>query len=365
MNGDIIGKGTFCEVRRWKGRAIKTVIQAGVCGTDYEAERGLHTEETILRRVHAHPTQDTQHVVRLLASELTAPLRLELELCEGSLDQLIYRYPHGDMPETLVRTYARQLMTALVVLRQHGVVHRDIKPHNLLLKGDVLKVADFGSACVLDEEVKSAAALDVVRTEGQQPACGAVPYSTPRVTLWYRAPEILLHLPSYSFPVDMWAAACVVAEMLRGCPLFSIIHGSNTEEREQLHQIIRALGYPSTSMMRQSCVVTGRTLFSRFVNTDNPECEEETFCLAGRVPGPGGIQHVQFDDELGERCPADLTTSLRQALQLDPDERLTPEEWLATHGATTRDDDDDDDDHEAAEVAATSPATKRRRVHTD
>lgn len=360
MNGVIIGKGSFCEVRRWKGRAIKSVIQQGVVGTDHEAEEGLHMEETILRRVHAHPTADTQHIVRLLASEMTAPMRLELELCEGSLAQLIYRYPHGTMPETLVRTYARHLMTALVVLRQHRVVHRDIKPHNLLLRGDVLKVADFGSACVLDEEAKSTVAHDAVHMDRQE-ACGAVPYSTPRVTLWYRAPEILLHLPSYSFPVDMWAAACVVAEMLRGCPLFSISHGSNAEEQEQLHQIIRALGYPSTSMMRQSCVVTGRTLFSRFVNTDNPECEEETFCLAGRVPGPGGIQHVQFDDELGERCPADLTTSLRQALQLDPDERLTPEEWLATHGATTR----DDDDQEAAEVAATSPATKRRRVHTD
>lgn len=47
-------------------------------------------------------------------------------------------------------------------------------------------------------------------------------YSPQVASRWYRAPELLWGSPKYGPPVDIWAAGCVFAEMLRGVPLFSV-----------------------------------------------------------------------------------------------------------------------------------------------
>ncbi|TMW46049.1 hypothetical protein DOY81_008864 [Sarcophaga bullata] len=99
---------------------------------------------------------------------------------------------------------------------------KDIKPANLLIsENDVLKISDFGLARLYfpDEESRL--------------------YSPQVSTRWYRAPEILWGSQKYGPPVDMWAAGCVIAEMLRGVPLFA-----GTTDIEQLALVIRTLGTP-------------------------------------------------------------------------------------------------------------------------
>jgi len=73
-------------------------------------------------------------------------------------------------------------------------MHRDLKPQNLLIdnKG-VIKLADFGLARAFGLPVKT--------------------YTHEVVTLWYRAPEILLGQKQYSTPVDIWSVGCIFAEM--------------------------------------------------------------------------------------------------------------------------------------------------------
>lgn len=121
-----------------------------------------------------------------------------------------------------VRKYSLMMFKGMAYLHEAGIMHRDIKPANLLISHmDVLKIADFGLA-----------RLHFPDEEGRL-------YSPQVSTRWYRAPEILWGSQKYGPAVDMWACGNVLAEMLRGVPLFQ-----GTTDIEQLAIIIRTLGSP-------------------------------------------------------------------------------------------------------------------------
>ena len=104
-----------------------------------------------------------------------------------------------------------QLLNGVDFLHQNRVIHRDLKPQNILIdRHERLKIADFGLARIYDYKMK---------------------LTTMVVTLWYRAPEVLLS-DSYASPVDIWSCACIFAELFRKRPLFV---GKN--ESEQLQKI--------------------------------------------------------------------------------------------------------------------------------
>lgn len=121
-----------------------------------------------------------------------------------------------------VRKYSLMMFKGMAYLHEAGIMHRDIKPANLLISHtDVLKIADFGLA-----------RLHFPDDDGRL-------YSPQVSTRWYRAPEILWGSQKYGPAVDMWACGNVLAEMLRGVPLFQ-----GTTDIEQLAIIIRTLGSP-------------------------------------------------------------------------------------------------------------------------
>jgi len=127
----------------------------------------------------------------------------------------------SSLSPALVQSYAKQLLQGLAYCHQRRIVHRDLKPQNLLIdqKGS-LKLADFGLARAFCVPVRQ--------------------YTHEVVTLWYRAPEILLGSATYSIPVDMWSAGCIFAEMLVKKPLFP-----GDSEIDQLFKIFRQLGTPT------------------------------------------------------------------------------------------------------------------------
>jgi cell division cycle 2-like protein len=112
-----------------------------------------------------------------------------------------------------VKCLMRQLLSAVEYLHDNWVVHRDIKTSNLLFNNrGILKLCDFGLAREYSSPIR--------------------PMTQMVVTLWYRAPELLLGATVYGPAIDIWSVGCVFAELLNGKPLFDG-HG----ELEQLNKV--------------------------------------------------------------------------------------------------------------------------------
>ncbi|KAM7305264.1 cyclin-dependent kinase 1 [Ixodes scapularis] len=125
------------------------------------------------------------------------------------------------MDTKTVKSYLKQILEGILFCHRRRVLHRDLKPQNLLIdqKGNI-KLADFGLARAFGIPIRV--------------------YTHEIVTLWYRAPEVLLGSPRYSTPIDIWSIACIFVEMINKRPLF---HGDS--EIDQLFRIFRTLGTPT------------------------------------------------------------------------------------------------------------------------
>uniref|UniRef100_A0A7S4V9V4 Cyclin-dependent kinase 2 homolog n=1 Tax=Alexandrium monilatum TaxID=311494 RepID=A0A7S4V9V4_9DINO len=151
----------------------------------------------------------TERKLTLVFEYLDQDLKKLLDTCDGGLDA------------ATTKSFLYQLLRGVAYCHQHRVLHRDLKPQNLLINREgALKLADFGLARAFGIPVRS--------------------YTHEVVTLWYRAPDVLMGSRKYSTPVDIWSVGCIFAEMVNGRPLFP----GNTDS-DQLHKIFKVLGTPT------------------------------------------------------------------------------------------------------------------------
>ncbi|CBH15519.1 CDC2-related protein kinase [Trypanosoma brucei gambiense DAL972] len=214
---DILGEGTYGVVYRAVDRATGQIValkKVRLDRTDEGIPQTALREVSILQEIH-HP-----NIVNLL----------DVICADGKL-YLIFEYVDHDLKKALekrggaftgttLKKIIYQLLEGLSFCHRHRIVHRDLKPANILVTTDnSVKIADFGLARAFQIPMHT--------------------YTHEVVTLWYRAPEILLGEKHYTPAVDMWSIGCIFAELARGKVLFR-----GDSEIGQLFEIFQVLGTP-------------------------------------------------------------------------------------------------------------------------
>jgi len=216
-----LGEGTYGVVYKAKERDTDRTVALKKMRLDGEDEG---VPSTAIREISLLRELRHINVVRLLD---VLHSENKLYLVFEFLDQDLKRYMDSvrePMSALLVKSYLYQLLKGIAYCHAHRVLHRDLKPQNLLIdRQGALKLADFGLARAFGIPLR--------------------PYTHEVVTLWYRAPEILLGSRNYSTPVDIWAIGCIFAEMVMKRPLFP-----GDSEIDELFRIFRTLGTPSEVM---------------------------------------------------------------------------------------------------------------------
>lgn len=215
-----IEEGSYGWVSRARELSTQSVVALKRVKMDYKQD-GFPI--TALREINILQRARHANIVELrevIAGDDALECVLVMEFLEHDLKTL-----QQDMAEPFlaseVKTLLRQLTSAVKYLHENSIMHRDLKTSNILLNNrGQLKLADFGMARYVPPP--------------------SAPLTQLVVTLWYRAPELLLGTTVYGTEVDMWSLGCVFGELLLKTPL---LPGKN--EVDQLSQIFSLCGLPS------------------------------------------------------------------------------------------------------------------------
>eukprot|EP01122_Echinamoeba_exundans_P010274 TRINITY_DN3809_c0_g2_i1.p1 TRINITY_DN3809_c0_g2~~TRINITY_DN3809_c0_g2_i1.p1 ORF type:complete len:306 (+),score=85.05 TRINITY_DN3809_c0_g2_i1:128-1045(+) len=216
-----IGEGTYGVVYKARDKTNGRLIALKKIRLEHEDEGVPSTaiREISLLRELEHP-----NIVSLLdVVNYNNKLYLVFEFLDQDLKRYIDTMLEAKNPiaPLLIKSYMWQLLKGIAFCHAHRVLHRDLKPQNLLIdRQGAIKLADFGLARAFCIPVRT--------------------YTHEVVTLWYRAPEILLGSRNYSTPVDIWSIGCIFAELLSRHPLFP-----GDSEIDELYRIFRTLGTPN------------------------------------------------------------------------------------------------------------------------
>lgn len=211
-----IGEGTYGTVFKAKNRENHDIVALKRVRLDDDDEG---VPSSALREICLLKELKHKNIVRLYdVLHSDKKLTLVFEHCDQDLKKY-FDSLNGEIDADVVKSFMYQLLRGLAFCHSHNVLHRDLKPQNLLInKNGELKLADFGLARAFGIPVKC--------------------YSAEVVTLWYRPPDVLFGAKLYTTSIDMWSAGCIFAELANaGRPLFP---GSDVDD--QLKRIFKLLG---------------------------------------------------------------------------------------------------------------------------
>lgn len=184
-------------------------------------------------------------LVDVMLDEADKALYLVFDYAEHDLLEMI-RWHHNRASQPMqmptVKSLLWQILHGMNYLHKNWIIHRDLKPSNILVTGQdkppnergCVKIADFGLARLFQAPLRPLTDVDAVV-----------------VTIWYRAPELLLGAKHYTKAIDLWAIGCIFAELITSKPLFQ---GQEKERKgddrnpfqaDQIDKIFRILGKPT------------------------------------------------------------------------------------------------------------------------
>ncbi|CAM9253467.1 unnamed protein product [Ectocarpus sp. 6 AP-2014] len=271
-----IGEGAYGTV--YKAKIIRTGEVVALKKVKLqEQDEGVSSttmrEISLLRELCRHPCVVSLHDIQYATTDV-------LYMVFEYMDQDLKKYLDGlarkgqQLSPQIIKSYLYQLLHAVRFCHSNRILHRDLKPQNILIDAEGnLKLADFGLARVFTVSTRQ--------------------YTHEVVTLWYRPPEILLGCDYYGTSADIWSVGCILAELSNLDVLFR-----GNSEIDQLFKIFQSLGTPGESVWQGVTSMTNySTAFPRFVAKD----------IRRRVP----------------RMEAEGAELLRQMLVYEPGSRIT------------------------------------------
>ncbi|KAH8262127.1 hypothetical protein KR038_000230, partial [Drosophila bunnanda] len=295
----LIGNGAFGRVYKAQLSGSEEIVALKHC---YYNAKYQQREVEIMTQLEGHC-----NVVKLImyshiimGDPPRSSIILIMEYMPMNLLDYIKRYRNSQQAKDAiiyVRILSYQMFRGLGYLHSLGICHRDIKPENLVVdsRSMQLKVADFGNAKTLDPQKRN---LSYVGSRQ------------------YRGPELFAKYDLYDCSVDIWSAGCVLAELLKGTPLFLNIQ----DELQQLHHIVRLLGtegLDSAPEIRSKCDVLHqivRPSWDHLLKVEVPRDLSDllnscfVYKSAARILPMAACAHAAFDelrvmDTLGCRMP--------------------------------------------------------------
>ncbi|KAL1894004.1 cyclin-dependent protein kinase [Sporothrix stenoceras] len=237
-----ISSGTY-------GRVYKAVSRQGLSGEfaikkfkpDKEGEQITYTgiSQSAIREMALCSELSHYNVIRLVEIILEdKAIFMVFEYAEHDLLQIIHHHtqqPRHPIPASTIRSIMFQLLNGSQYLHTNWVLHRDLKPANIMVtSGGQVKIGDLGLARLFYKPLHSLFSGDKVV-----------------VTIWYRAPELLLGSRHYTPAIDMWAIGCIFAELLSLRPIFkgeeAKMDSKKTVpfQRNQMQKIVDIMGLPT------------------------------------------------------------------------------------------------------------------------
>lgn len=327
-----LGKGAYGIVYKGIDRKTSQAVAIKRC---FDAFQNATDAQRTFREIWYLQALSHENIISLrnvLKAENNRDLYVVTDLMESDLHMVI----KSNIPLLLVHKQyiLYQVLRALKYMHSAGIISRDIKTSNILLNSDCsVKLCDLG----LSRSVVSKA-----------PSLGDMMMTEYTATRWYRAPEILLGSPNYSFPVDLFATGCVLGEMLYGRPLFA-----GTSTLNQLEKLLEVQGVPDGEDIAAIDSPYARTILEALKNAGTarasdvvshainklrlkvPEAPEEALDMLAnlvlfnpfkRLSAEGALEHAflrQFHDPREE--PVYPTPPLR--IGLDDNVKLTVEDY--------------------------------------